>query len=150
MRKNKDQYYLDIAREVAKRGTCLRRNYGAVIVNNDEIVATGYNGSPRAVKNCCDSGICIRKQLNIKPGQNYEMCKSVHAEQNAIISAGRNKTLGSILYLAGIDSNGNSIEAEPCMLCKKFIINAGICYVVAEHKATNVVDYMDDIERMGD
>lgn len=127
-RPSKETYYLNIALEVSKRGTCLRRNYGAVIVKNDEIVATGYTGSPRGCINCSGIGICKREELNIPSGERYELCMSVHAEQNAIISARRKNMIGSTLYLAGFDvKTGEEImNAEPCLICKKMIINAGI------------------------
>lgn len=132
MRVDKNNYYLDIAETVAKRGTCLRRNYGSVIVKNDEIISTGYSGAPRGRKNCIDLGYCIRKDLNIPRGENYEKCRSVHSEMNAIISASRRDMLGGKLYLVGIDTEtGNLVDgAEPCMICKRLIINAGITYVI--------------------
>lgn len=126
-RKSKDEYYLDIAKVVSERGTCLRRNYGAVIVKNDEIISTGYTGAPRGEKNCCDTGICERERLNIPSGCNYELCKSVHAEMNAIISASRQEMLGATLYLYGFDAKtGKSIDAKPCTICSRLIKNAGI------------------------
>lgn len=126
-RKSKDEYYADIALAVSKRGTCLRRNYGAIIVKDDEIIASGYTGAPRGMKNCCDCGICERERLNIKSGERYELCKSVHAEQNAIISASRKDMLDGTLYLAGIDMKTDKVlDAAPCKLCWRFIINAGI------------------------
>lgn len=128
MRPNKDEYYLKIALTVSKRSTCLRRQYGAIIVKNDEIISTGYNGAPRGKKNCCDIGTCPRKDL--EHGTNYEICKSVHAEMNAIISAARKDMIGSTLYLAGTE-NGKVIHAEPCSICKRLIKNAGIEKVIA-------------------
>lgn len=123
---DKNNYYLNIAEEVAKRGTCLRTNYGAVIVNNDEIVSTGYTGSPRITKNCCDLDICRRRIMNNKSGE-YTNCRSVHAEMNAIISAERTKMIKSVLYLVGIKTDGTYKEkANCCNLCKRMIINAGI------------------------
>lgn len=131
-RKDKINYYLDIAQMVLGRGTCLRRNYGAIIVANDEIVSSGYTGAPRGRKNCIDLGYCIREQLNIKRGTMYEKCRSVHAEANAIISASRNEMIGSTLYLVGIEKrSGNYVEnADSCSMCKRLIINAGIEKVV--------------------
>lgn len=125
---SKTDYYLTIARAVSLRGTCLRRNYGAVIVKDDRIVSTGYNGAPRGEDNCCDTGVCIRQQQGIPSGQRYELCKSVHAEQNAVIFAGFDKTNGSTLYLAGTDvETGNDIAAPDCCdMCKRVIRNAGI------------------------
>ncbi len=132
MRRDKTNYYLDIAETVMKRGTCIRRNYGAVIVKNDQIISTGYAGAPRGRRNCCDLGECMREKLAIPRGERYEMCRSVHAEQNAIISASREEMLGSTLYLVGtMAQTGEYIQgAEPCTLCKRFIINAGIESVV--------------------
>ena len=128
MRFDKDQYYLQICRAVSRRSTCLRRQYGAVIVNNDEIVATGYNGSPRGAVNCCDVGICKRIGKEHNDG-NYGDCCSVHAEMNAIISAARSEMIGSTLYLVGFENN-KEIVAEPCPICKRMIDNAGIAKVV--------------------
>lgn len=128
-RRNKDEYYLDIAASVAKRSTCLRRRYGAVIVNNDEIIATGYNGSPRGEKNCCDTGECWREAHHIPHGEQYEKCVSVHAEMNAIISAARKDMVGGTLYLAGFEVI-EPINAIPCTICRRLIKNAGIKRVV--------------------
>ena len=126
----KTEYYLEIAAQVAKRSTCLRRQYGAVIVKNDEIVSTGYNGAPRGEENCCDVGSCWRERNNIPHGEQYEKCVAVHAEQNAIISASRQEMLGSTLYLAGFE-NGEILEnPEPCLICNKLIKNAGIEKVI--------------------
>lgn len=127
-RPTKDEYYLDIARAVSHRSTCLRRQYGAVIVNNDEIIATGYNGSPRGECNCCDVGICNRIGHAHNDGD-YSSCNSVHAEQNALISASRAEMLGGTLYLAGFE-NGQAIAAEPCPICARMIKNAGIKKVI--------------------
>ena len=132
MRVDKNNYYLDIAESVLERSTCARRAFGAVIVKNDEIISTGYNGAPRGRKNCDDLGYCMREKLNIPRGERYEMCRSVHAEQNAIISAARKDIIGSTLYLAGKEVGKNKYveNAMPCMFCKRFIINAGIKKVV--------------------
>jgi len=131
-RTDKHNYYLDIAETVAKRGTCLRRNFGAIIVNNDEIISTGYTGAPRHRKNCLDIGTCQREKLNIPRGERYELCRSVHGEANAIISASRADMLGGILYLAGIDYKTKELVdgGEPCAMCKRMIINAGIYRVI--------------------
>lgn len=127
MRISKTDYYLNIAYDVAKRGTCLRRNYGAVIVKDDAIVSTGYSGAPRGYANCCDIGSCEREALNVPSGERYELCRSVHAEQNAIIHAGRDRTLGSVMFLAGQDAKTHfPVDAYPCSLCQRFIVNAGI------------------------
>jgi len=131
MRINKTNYYLNIAETVAKRGTCLRRNYGAIIVKNDEIISTGYTGAARGQTNCCDIGICKRKELKIPSGTRYELCRSVHAEQNAIISASRRDMIGATLYLVGRGYSGEYVQdAKPCLLCERFILNAGIERVI--------------------
>ena len=132
-RPNKDEYYLDIAASVAKRSTCLRRRYGAVIVNNDEIIATGYNGSPRGEKNCCDTGECWREAHHIPHGEQYEKCVSVHAEMNAIISAARKDMVGGTLYLMGFDDSNPIFHAVPCTICRRLIKNAGIKRVVNDY-----------------
>ena len=129
-RESKQQYYLDIASAVAKRSTCLRRQYGAVIVKNDEIVATGYNGAPRGDTNCCDKGVCWRDENHIPHGEQYEKCVAVHAECNAIISASRNEMLGSTLYLYGYEDGKPLSAPEPCLICSRLIKNAGITMVV--------------------
>lgn len=131
-RPNKSQYYLNIAKVVASRSTCLRRKYGAIIVKDDSIISTGYNGSPRGTENCIDLNECRREKLKIPRGQCYEMCRSVHAEQNCIINAKRSDMLGSTLYLYGMNANDDSLieNLDSCQLCKKMIINAGIEKVV--------------------
>ncbi len=127
----KQAYYLSIAAEVARRSTCLRRQYGAVIVKNDEILATGYNGAPRGDINCCDVGVCWREANNIPHSEQYEKCVAVHAECNAIISASRNEMLGSTLYLAGFEGLDCEIENPvPCLICSRLIKNAGIERVI--------------------
>jgi dCMP deaminase len=127
-RRDKANYYLDLAEVVSQRGTCLRRLYGAVIVKNDEVISTGYVGAPRGRQNCTDIGECVRTKLNIPRGERYELCRSVHAEANAIISASRDKMLGSSLYLTGIEvSTGEYIKNSCCCsMCKRMVINAGI------------------------
>jgi dCMP deaminase len=135
MRPTKTEYYLEIASIVLKRGTCLRRNYGAVIVQNDQIVATGYTGSPRGDKNCCDRGICERDHLQVAPGERYELCKSVHAEMNAIVAAGREKTMGADLYIVGRDMKTGAFTGTfPCLLCSRIIRNAGIANVFVKEE----------------
>ena len=127
-RRDKTNYYLDLAEMVAQRCTCLRRHYGAVIVKNDEVISTGYVGAPRGRKNCTDIGECIRRKMGVPRGERYELCRSVHAEANAIISASRDKMIGSSMYLTGKEvDTGNYIEnASSCSMCKRLIINAGI------------------------
>lgn len=130
MRISKDDYYLNIARAVSKRSTCIRRTYGCVIVKNDEIIATGYNGSSRGEVNCCDTGYCYREANNIKSGEQYEKCVAVHAEQNAIISASRQELIGSVMYLVGYESDVEIEGARPCLICNRMISNAGINKIV--------------------
>ena len=127
-RRDKINYYLDLAETVAQRSTCLRRKYGAVIVKNDEVISTGYVGAPRGRKNCTDTGKCIRQELNIPRGERSELCRSVHAEANAIISASRDKMLGSSMYLAGVDAATGEyiVNSNSCSMCKRLMINAGI------------------------
>ncbi|MFA6972810.1 MAG: hypothetical protein WC208_15610 [Gallionella sp.] len=126
-RPEKELYYLRIAAAILARGTCLRRNYGAVIVNNDQIVCTGYTGSPRGDANCCDQGTCRREEIGAAPGERYDLCNSVHAEMNAIISAGRDRCIGAIIYVVGQEvKSGKYIGTEPCHLCTRMIKNAGI------------------------
>ena len=132
MRRSKINYYLDIAETVLQRGTCLRRNYGAIIVKNDEIISTGYVGAPRGRKNCCDLGYCVREKLNIPRGERYEMCRSVQAEANAIISAPRSEMIGATMYLVGRDAKTGELvsNANSCSMCKRMIINSGIRTVI--------------------
>lgn len=137
-RTDKINYYLDISQTVAERSTCLRRKFGAIIVKNDEIIATGYNGAPRGRTNCSDLGECTREKLNIPKGQRYELCRSVHAEANAIISAPRTSMMGATLYLVGVDAKTGALDGsvEPCSMCKRLIINAGIEKVVVRNSAS--------------
>ncbi len=131
-RRDKTNYYLDIAQTVAGRSTCLRRCYGAIIVKNDEIISTGYNGAPRGRKNCIDLNRCIRQELNVPSGERYELCRSVHAEANCIISAPRRDMLGATLYLACLDGKTGELLSgtNSCTMCKRQIINAGIETVI--------------------
>lgn len=148
-RKDKYNYYLDIAETVLERGTCLRRNYGSIIVKNDEIISTGYTGAPRGRKNCIDIGTCIREKLNVQRGTRYELCRSVHSEANAIISAARRDMIGATLYLVGKHANDKSYveDANSCSMCKRLIINSGIDKVVIrkskfEYKLIYVNDWI--------
>lgn len=125
MRISKDNYYHNIAKAVSARSTCLRRKYGCVIVKNDEIIATGYNGSARGEPNCCDVGYCWREQNNIPHGEQYEKCVAVHAEQNALISASRAELMGAVAYLYG-EEEGKEIGAKPCLICERMLRNAGV------------------------
>lgn len=131
-RRDKVNYYLDLAEAVSQRGTCLRKLYGAVIVKNDEVISTGYVGAPRGRQNCSDLGYCLRTQLGIPRGERYELCRSVHAEANAIIHAARSDMLGAALYLVGREvSTGAYVQnANACAMCKRQIINAGIATVI--------------------
>ena len=155
-RRDKHNYYLDIADTVLQRGTCLRRNYGAIIVKNDEILSTGYAGAPRKRMNCIDLGYCLRKKLNLPRGQRYELCRSVHSEVNAIISAPRRDMIGATLYLVGREADtGSYIEkADCCTMCKRVIINAGIETVVIRDDDQNfrIVDvqkWVDNDDLLG-
>ena len=132
MRTSKENYYLDIAQTVCERGTCLRKHYGAIIVKNDVIVSTGYVGAPRGRQNCCDTGSCLRERMQIPRGQRYELCRSVHAEANAIIAAPREQMLGSTMYIACVDPNTGELipDTTSCAMCKRLIINAGIERVI--------------------
>ena len=138
-RVSKHNYYLDIAQTVAERSTCLRKKYGAIIVKNDVIVSTGYNGAPRGRKNCTDLMYCMRDKLNIPRGERYELCRSVHSEANAIIAAPRDQMLGATLYMACVDPKDNSIVAgtTSCMMCKRQVINAGIETVIVRDDREN-------------
>ena len=131
-RVSKHNYYLDIAQTVAERSTCKRKMYGAIIVKNDSIISTGYNGAPRGRKNCSDLGVCMRDKLGIPRGERYELCRSVHAEANAIIAAPREQMLGSTVYMTCVNAVTRELEAgtSSCMMCKRQIINAGIAQVV--------------------
>ena len=135
---DKENYYLDIAQTVLERSTCLRRWYGAIIVRNDEIVATGYNGAPRGRANCCELGYCVREQMQVPRGERYELCRSVHAEANAIISASRNECIGGTLYLVGRDAATGKLlpDATSCSMCRRTIINAGLERVVIRRTKT--------------
>jgi len=131
-RRDKENYYLDIAETVSERGTCIKKNYGAIIVNNDEIISTGYAGAPRGRKNCNDLGYCTVEKFNTPVGLRHEKCRSVHAEANAIISASRKHMIGGTIYLVGkANDTGEYIEnTSSCMMCKRMIINAGIEHIV--------------------
>ena len=136
-RVSKHNYYLDIAQTVAERATCLRRMFGAIIVKNDSIISTGYNGAPRGRKNCTDLGFCMRDKLNIPRGERYELCRSVHAEANAIIAASRDQMLGATLYMVCVNAVTKQIEpgTSSCMMCKRQVINAGIARVIIRDTA---------------
>jgi len=134
LRTDKENYYLGIADAVLRRSTCMRRKYGAIIVRNDEIISTGYNGAPRGRKNCSDLGFCAREALKVPAGERYELCRSVHAEANAIISASRRDMLGATLYLVGRQAAGGELlhDTSSCAMCRRQVINSGIARVVAK------------------
>ncbi len=150
-RVSKTEYYLDIAQTVSERSTCLRKRYGAIIVKNDVIVSTGYNGSPRGRKNCTDIGTCQREKLGIPRGERYELCRSVHAEANAIIAAPRDQMLGSTIYICCTDPADGSVVGgtSSCMMCKRLILNAGIKTVVIRdsvgtHREIETVEWIEN------
>ncbi len=150
-RVSKVNYYLDIAETVSQRSTCLRRRFGAIIVKNDVIVSTGYNGAPRGRQNCNDLGVCMRDKLGIPRGERYELCRSIHAEANAIISASREQMLGSTLYLCCTDPKSGEVIGgmNCCMMCKRQVINAGISKVVIrnnklEYTEIDVTSWIND------
>ena len=148
---SKENYYLDIAETVIGRATCLRRCYGAIIVKNDEIISTGYNGAPRGRRNCVDLGYCTREAMKVPRGERYELCRSVHAEANAIISAARRDMVGGTLYLAGKDAATGEIlsDATSCAMCRRMIINAGLERIIiptspTEYTIVQVEDWIRD------
>lgn len=153
---DKVNYYLDLADSASKRCTCLRRRFGAVIVKNDEVIATGYAGAPRGRTNCTDLGSCLRKKMNIPRGERYELCRSVHAEANAIISAERNKMIDSTLYLSGREADSGKYikNANSCSMCKRLIINAGIKNIYirdtdTEYREIQVRDWIENDDSLG-
>ncbi|MDO4286238.1 MAG: deaminase [Eubacteriales bacterium] len=150
VRRDKQNYYLDMAQVALERSTCLRRSFGAVIVKNDVIISTGYNGAPRGRANCIDLNYCIRQQRNIPRGTQYELCRAIHAEANAIIAASREEMIGSTLYLVGRDAQTGEImkDADSCPMCKRQIINAGISKVVIrrDHDSYDVIDVEDWVQ----
>lgn len=148
-RVSKENYYLDIAQTVSERSTCLRRRFGAIIVKNDSIIATGYNGAPRGRANCSDLNYCYRSKLGIPRGERYELCRSVHSEANAIIAAPRDQMIGSTMYMCCTDPVTGEVVGgtRNCMMCKRMILNAGITTVIIRETATEytVVDVMSFI-----
>ena len=143
-RPSKKEYYLGLAKEVAKRSTCLRRRYGAVIVNHDQIISTGYVGAPRGSKNCIDVGHCPREKAGVPSGERYELCRSVHAEMNAVIHAARGDMAGGTVYLVGLAPDTDTFldDSEPCRLCKRVIINSGLKYVYAQQGENNIKKFV--------
>ncbi len=134
-----NEYFLDIAKAVGRRSTCLRRRYGAIIVKDRIIISTGYNGAPRGEANCIDTGICERERLKVPKGQNYELCVAVHAEQNAVISADPVKMKGADIYVAGFNADGTVASGKPCLLCRRMIRNAMIGRVIYIDEKGDVV-----------
>ena len=148
---SKENYYLDIAQTVLERATCLRRVYGAIIVKNDEIISTGYNGAPRGRANCVDMGYCSREAMRVPRGERYELCRSVHAEANAIISASRRDMVGGTIYLVGRDARTGELlnDATSCSMCRRMVINSGLERVVirrtpTEFEVVNVSDWVEE------
>lgn len=165
---SKDEYYMNIAREAVARSTCFRARHGAVIVKDDQIISTGYVGAPRKTKDCFERGNCLRRELGIPSGQRYELCRSVHSEQNAIINASRSgiSLLGAKMYLYSVKLDEEKevpIDAYPCFICKKMIVNAGIAELVSRQsdgslKVFKIEDWtrdwqekdlIDDMEQYG-
>ena len=144
---SKENYYLNIAETVLERATCLRRGFGAIIVKNDEIISTGYNGAPRGRRNCVDMGFCTREAMKVPRGERYELCRSVHAEANAIISAARRDMVGGTLYLVGRNAQTGELlhDATSCAMCRRMVINAGLSKVIIRTTASefSVVDVQD-------
>ncbi len=156
-RVNKDNYYLDIAETVAERSTCLRRHFGSIIVKNDIIISTGYNGAPRGRKNCTDLCTCRRDELNIPRGERYELCRAVHSEANAIIAADRDRMLGATLYMTCVNAKDGSLMdgTTSCMMCKRLIINAGIERVIIrdnrnDYRVVEVGDWIKNDDSLSD
>ena len=152
-RRDKINYYLDLAEVVSERSTCIRRHYGAVIVKDDEVISTGYVGAPRGRANCNELGYCTRERLKVPRGERYELCRSVHAEANAIISAARKDMIGSTLYLVGKEVNGGGYveNASSCAMCKRQVINAGIATVYVrdtkdDYRKIDVQEWIDNDE----
>lgn len=154
-RRDRINYYLDIAEAVSGRSTCLRRQFGAILVKNDEIISTGYNGAPRGRENCCDVGECVRERYAIPRGQRYELCRSVHAEANAIISASRGQMIGAEIFLACHDAKTGELcgGTEPCAMCKRTILNAGIVRVYVrdtkdEYRVIETSEWLENDESL--
>jgi dCMP deaminase len=150
IRPDKDEYYLNIAKEVASRTTCLCAKIGALIIKDDQIIATGYVGAPRKTKSCHERGNCLRRQLGIPSGQRYELCRSVHAEQNAIINAARSgvNILGGTMYLYGekiFEGKSKLINVVPCFICKKMILNSGLKELICNREDGSIKKF--DLEK---
>ena len=150
-RPSKDRYYLNIAKEIAQRSTCFRVRFGAIIVKDDVIVSTGYVGAPRKTKDCFERGVCLRDEMQIPHGQRYELCRSVHSEQNALINAARSgaSVFGGDMFIYAETPQGKKIDSFPCFICKKMLINAGLKRVVSstrdgEYKVFSVREWIKD------
>lgn len=145
-----DDYFIEIAKVVSSRSTCLRRRYGAVIVKDHVIVSTGYNGAPRGSVNCIDKGTCRRQELKVPAGERYELCEAVHAEQNAIVNGQPERMKDATIFIAGFEESGEFAEGKPCLLCKRMIQNAMIKDVVYLRKDGSFVHVNDvrDLEIM--
>ncbi|MDX9713866.1 MAG: dCMP deaminase family protein [Dissulfurispiraceae bacterium] len=146
-----DEYFIEIAKVVSSRSTCLRRRYGAVIVKDHVIIGTGYNGAPRGHLNCIDTGKCTRRELNIPSGQRYELCEAVHAEQNAIICGQPDRMKDAVIYIAGFEADGGYADSRPCLLCSRMIVNAQIKKVVfidSKGKIRKVADMLSFIKKL--
>jgi dCMP deaminase len=133
------EYFLDIAKAVGRRATCLRRRYGAIIVKDKIIISTGYNGAPRGEANCIDTGICERERLHVPKGQNYELCVAVHAEQNAIINADPQRLEGADIYIVGFNADGTLASGKPCLLCRRMLRNARLARAIYYEKDGSIV-----------
>lgn len=144
---DKENYYLDIAQTVSERSTCRRQHYGAIIVRNDEVVSTGYNGAPRGCVNCIDLDYCVLEQMQIPDGERSELCRSVHAEANAIISAARSECIGATIYIAGIDAKTGELAKRPipCPTCRRMIINSGLSKLIirTENRKYDIINVQD-------
>jgi len=147
MRPDWDNYFIEIAKVVSSRSTCLRRRFGAVIVKDRVIISTGYNGSPRGMPNCIDTGKCTRKELNIPSGERYELCEAVHAEQNAIVNGSPERMKDATIYIAGFNEDGGFADATPCRLCNRMIRNAQITEIVYLKEDSSIVR-IDDISEL--
>lgn len=138
-----DEYFIEIAKVVSSRSTCLRRRYGAVIVKDNVIISTGYNGAPRGSVNCVDRGSCRRKELNVPAGERYELCEAVHAEQNAVINGSPERMKEATIYIAGFEEDDSFADGKPCLLCRRMIQNAMIKEVVYLKKDGSIVKVGD-------
>jgi dCMP deaminase len=145
-----DEYFLQIARDVSKRATCLRRRYGAVVVKDKRIISTGYCGAPSGLEDCAERGVCQRQQQNVPSGQRYELCRSVHAEANALMYAGI-QSKGAVLYVCGEEADGSLTEGKPCSMCARMILNSHLDKVISRMKDGSIKQYtMQELEQIAD